>query len=910
MRVSRPAQYVACAALVVVVCLLVPVQPAAAERERDFAKGLMDRGYLDLAIQQYQRLLALPKISAAERASAHFDLATIYQTQADAAKALADRQALLVKARAELSAALKASKSDVVLVFRARQQQAVLLQNNARHLSTLLNRSDFAGDREKTRSEALKAFAESATAFRTLSKDAQALIARVEKERKPGWERVRNGLQNERVNAMLSALWSEYYAALLFGPKEAERTTRLEKAAKGFAAFAKDWDGFLICLYGHLGEGACLLNLGRHEKARAKFSIVLQARRLKAARPVCVEALIYRATSYNATDQATQALEDLDSALEFFPTPERDELGRRALLEKARAKEQVATQLRAQDPEGGQWQSVAREALQAARRLATQAGAYTGEALAITTRLLAALGADKAASAPESLAVADLAIKEKAYNDAITAYRRAIELSSQADSPVAVRAWFGIARAYYYMKLYREAAIVFEYVGREFAGTDEGPRAAYLGVQCWSLAYNQSRLPAELDATVTSLDRSLQRYRDNPQVVELRMLQGRLLLQDGRYEEALRSFQAIPETGVGYARAQYEAGMCAYDWFIDLFKRGKLGDDKGKAQYETAVKHLRTYLKLVKPATMTTDEKERAGNARVVLATIYGDVMGDSRTALTFVQGFAFPPALEAQVLPLKLKGLIQQGEVDQALAMLKKARAGAGTEPGRFQEVLGMIGQALDDQAEALRKSGDESAYRAAAKRTADFLLKLIRDNPDQEASMYYFVATRLIRIERYDDASDILGKLISRFGADPKNEAVVLSARLSLVECLMGSKAWDRAIDQLTELRGLNARYARSARLKRLLATCYIRSGQPKLGIPLLEDLLKKVYKAGTRPWYEVGLDLGRAYEQTGQKQRALSITGYTKVLDADFWAGRDRDNADLAEQYRELHKRCGGT
>ena len=171
--------------------------PAVAEREYDFAKALWQAGYRDLAIQQYRRLLAQEGASTEEKARAHFDLAAVYQEEADQIVGAAGRQSLLRQAEAELALALKEAGTDVVLVFAARQQQALLLQNNARHLAALLDRSGFAGDRAATTAEAVRAFDQSVAAFQALAKDAEGLITRIEKEAKQGYRQVAVRLQNE-----------------------------------------------------------------------------------------------------------------------------------------------------------------------------------------------------------------------------------------------------------------------------------------------------------------------------------------------------------------------------------------------------------------------------------------------------------------------------------------------------------------------------------------------------------------------------------------------------------------------------------------------------------------------------------------------------------------------------------------
>jgi len=592
------------------------------------------------------------------------------------------------------------------------------------------------------------------------------------------------------------------------------------------------------------------------------------------------------------------------------------ELGRQALVEKAKALTRLAEQMRAARPDAREWQGLVRQALQAARGVAERPGPYAGEAIRLITRLLGTVDVTQAAVSPaEAIAVAQSAMRGKRYEEAVAAYRQAIRLSPRPDAPTAVRAWFGIGRCHYYLKQYREAAIVFEHVGQSFPASADGPRAAYLAVQCWMTAQGQSRHEAERRAGMRSLAAALERYGTDPRIGELRVLRGQLLQREGRYEAALRTFQAVPAGAAGYARAQYEAGLCAYDWFINLFRRDLLGEDGGKAQYGAAVAHLKAYLALVKDARRSAprsrprggeEERERIGTARLVLATIHNDLLGDAKSALGFLD-FAFPAYLSVKVLPLRLKALIQQQRVEEALAVLKEVRATAKADPKRLQEALQQLGAALDQQAEALRKKGDRDAYLAAARRTAEFLLGVLKENPDQDAEMYLFVASRLIRIERFRDASDVLRQLIARFAADPTNKAVVLSARLSLVECSMGTDAWREAIEQL---HALQKTYPDSARLKALLATCYVESGQRDKGIPVLQDLFRNVYRGGTRPWYEVGLALARAHEKAGRKDRALAVTSHVRLLYAPFWNGRDTENLDLAEQYKELHKRCGGT
>lgn len=894
------------AALLTALVVALVSGPAAAEREYDFAQALWKRGYRDLAIEQYQKVLALEGASPEEKARAHFDLASIYQEEADLASAAAQRQSLLDKAEAELAEALKAAGKDVVLVFASRQQQALLLQNNAQYLAGLLSRPDFKGDRDQTKQKALAAFDQSVTAFRTLADDAKALISDIEKQPPPGHRDVVGGLQNERVNAALRALWSDYYAALLFDSSaDLQYRQRLEKARDGFAQFAKEWDGFLVSLYGHLGEGACWLKLADQQKAQEKFTLVLAVPPTSGDRELRAQALIYRAASFNATDQSTRALEDLNTALRAFPQPERVEIGQQALIEKAKALEKLAHKSRSERPNAPEWKGLVRQALACARSVAARPGPYTGEAVLLIPRLLASVGLTEAAASPdEALGIAQLAFNQKDYEGALSGYRRALELAQDPNAPAVVRAWFGIGRCHYYRQQYREAAIVFEHVGRSFVESAEGPRAAYLAVQCWTLAYRESKHQAERRAGLRSLAGALARYGDDPRIAELRLLHGQLLVQENRYEEALREFRAVPEGAAGHARAQYEAGMCAWNWFVNLLRRDRLGEDKGKAQYQAAVTHLEAYLSLVKDAN-DEEEQQRRGTARVVLATIHNDIIGDPKAALAFLE-FEFPEDLKAQVLPLRLKALIQERRVEEALDLLKRARDAVKADPKRLEEVLRSLGQALDEHAEALRKKGDRAAYLAAATRTADFLLGVLRDNPEQDAATYQFVASRLIAIGRFQDATEVLKQLIARFGKDPKEKSVVLGARLSLVECLMGARSWDQAVAQL---QALQRDYPDSARLKSLLATCYIERGQPDQGIPILADLFLKIHLPGTRPWYEAGLALARAYEKTGQTKRALGVTTHVKVLHERFWEGRDQDNVDLAEQYKELHRRCGG-
>jgi tetratricopeptide (TPR) repeat protein len=894
--------------LLAAAALLLPTRQSRAERDYDFAKALWLRGFTDLAVDQYRKVLTLPSTSAEEKARAHLDLAGIYQEQADQTTAAAEYQALVARARTELDAVLRSANQNVVLLYSARRQQAELLQNHARYLAGLLSRSDFAGDRSRARTDALKAFDESVTGFQALAKDAKDLIVQTEKERKTGFEQVVAGLSNERVNAALRGLWSEYYAAMLFDKQAVERKSRLEKAAQGFGQFAKEWDGLLVALYGHLGEGACYLELGEPVRAQAKFGIILQpeVRRLEVAREACVQALIYRAAGHNLTDQPGLAIDDLNEALLRFPSPERSEIGRQALLERAKALEQVGARLRAEDAPADQWQISLRQALAAARLVSDRPGPYADQGTGIVTRVLMALGTpDEAATMGEALGVADESLKAQHPAQALSAYRRAIDLARDPSGPAVARAWFGVGRCYYYLKAFLEAAVVFDYVRERFPASGEGPRAAYLGVQAWAQAYDESKQPAELRASLASLDAALARYGQAPEMAELQVLSARLLAQDGRYEQALAAYAAVPEHAPGYARTRYEAGMCAWQWFLNLLRRDRLGEDRGKAQYDAAVTCLKAYLQLVS-GNQPPEELERLGQARIILATIHTDLLGDGPACLNYLAGFNFPEAMSVQVLPLRLKGLIQAQRVEEAVALLAQTREAARSDPERFRTAFQMIAQALDEQAEAVRRKGAPVEYRAAAARTADFLQDVLRTDPNQGLEMYQFVAARLIRLDRFQEAQAVLTTLIERAGTDPKNETIVAGARQGLVECLMGARAWGQAI---TLLKSLQAQYPESARLKTLLGACYIENGQSDVGVPILDELFKKVYKAGTRPWYEVGLTLGRAYRKAGQDANALKITSYVQVLYPDFWNGRDPENVDLTEAFRELHIQCGG-
>ncbi len=152
--------------------------------------------------------------------------------------------------------------------------------------------------------------------------------------------------------------------------------------------------------------------------------------------------------------------------------------------------------------------------------------------------------------------------------------------------------WLG--KTYSAMKRYREAALVFEDVVRNYSTHTLAPEAAFEAVKARLLS--RAGLPTRLDSQKyeKDLDTLLRKYKNSEQADGARFLEADALFEAGSYEKAAEVYLDVPESaGMLHDNAIFQAGLCY--WNVAIRSRTV---KEAKPRYEKAEETFKRCLEL------------------------------------------------------------------------------------------------------------------------------------------------------------------------------------------------------------------------------------------------------------------------------------------------------------------------
>lgn len=775
-----------------------PANPTCAEEDEvSFARGLLERGWIDRAEERFRELEESGESDAA-RSAGRLGLIHVLRIRAENEPDPARKKELFDEAIARYRAYLEAGADD-----EARFPLAGLLEAKGRDFARRMETAS-GEERETIRREADQAFAE-----------AEDLVAGVvEAARDRGEFDDIYALPQARADRLASVFFRRGELRFLRASIAADETSRLERLREAEALFEEvvwEFEGMALAYAALVMRGRCASARGDAGRALDDFQFVLdlelpadaspaQRRQLRRLHVMAHRWTIAALVRAGRNEEALEAANDLERGIPDGLEPGAD--GREdyaeALLEKA-----AALHGRGRHPEA------AAECL----RLVEASVHAAAKALA----LLAGWGADgRVEAAPETLLrLAEAFLQSGRFFEAIEAGRRAVESMEGVFDPRS-DPWGLLGRAYEARGQYYAASLAWEEGERlarralrqgRSAGGDataaEGLRRD--AAECAYGAYRNARAawlegsrngenqaPLLGDRLVEARERLTSRYGDSPWARGLHYFAGADHLRRGEPIAAAEAFERVPAESENFLNARLGlAKACLLAW----------RETGAAAHLERGIDAIETVL-------------ERAADAepamRYTLALLLVERKGWERIPAVledFETRFSVERDLAASSAYLRLRAFCELGRFSETERMLEILETHGEEGDGRLLlEGFLLVGKLFWN---AAAEAGPECEQ---ARKGALYLWRwaegtLLRRAGEggmdaRDAASLETVGSRLGEVGAFDLASRCLEAVLEKGRVHLKKEDAMRVTR-ALAQCKIALEDWEAAVPLLETLK-----------------------------------------------------------------------------------------------------------
>ncbi|MEN8148359.1 MAG: hypothetical protein ABFS86_00965 [Planctomycetota bacterium] len=573
-------------AFIAILALAVVATTAHAGRSDDFefAQGLMDRKYYDLAKEQFEKIVNDTSRSGEEQAAGGLGLAMLLKNQAadgrgDPTQDPADVLKIFAEAEARFDTFLtdfpNHPKRDI-----ARFEVGGLLYTKGLFLRDLIEKEP-----EKVaeyRAQAETAFDAAIDLFKEV---ADNLEEKAENDAKHDWPSRR---------ARFFELAATYDKGMVYEAGTAERQGVLQKCIKMCENFI--WDneenllgGFAYMYWGlvhrgldepadamgYLGICAELPLPDPDRDGMASFSawagLVMQA---------CFKLGEYanELGERDGVDYRDQAIAVLERMQERIPQCWDMKFGHFALLEYARALSGLQRFADARDVVS----RISQKGDEIGKRqewgLAT---AFKANKLLNEILADAKIAGKTIKTAPSVLfKAASGKMDARQYTEAVLAFQAVVSACETPEQieEFAMPAWMSIGRGYYLSNCFVEAYYAYDRTEQLFKGKDVAGEAAYLRYRAINARYAETKDPRDLALVKKARSKFATDYKDHPRSIDLQYYEGADLITDGDalradgkeleakaiYNDALTRLGNTKTTSILYAKAQARIGELLY----------------------------------------------------------------------------------------------------------------------------------------------------------------------------------------------------------------------------------------------------------------------------------------------------------------------------------------------------------
>lgn len=820
----------------------------AADDDFDFAQALSQRGYQDLAEEQFNAILSDPKKSAKEKAEGQYGLALIKRYNA------------LVAALESSSRRRKPMNEVLDLFAQADAALAQFIDRNATHprvLEAKLDRSKLITDRadyidraiengwvpaEVTESELKKQVAQGYDTAIKLLKD-------VEDEARKELEGTQPNTEEYSVaEDKLGIVWL-YRIAALYGKGAAlpdgdsAGVAALNQALSEIAEFMWLFDGTVRGLWAFHYSALCNWRLDSANDAmrdmRDAASYVQESDGIPAARPIALNSfaklgeIALAVAPRHGEQHLMAALAAYDVLPERWPTYLEGPYGQRAALSKARV-------LAALD-RGGEALELVQEVLRKAKEKGTGVDRDAGNVLG---ELLSAGDAGSAALDPALLnTIAMSKWKDEDYRGAIRAFQaviRACTTQAQRDE-FAWRAWDFVGRCYGLQNRWYEAYLAFDAIEQAWAADKGNTTLVEITNDTgWSRAAAINELAKETEdkaekARLTALrDELVKQFADNHpdsprnqgaevQAAETLKREAEDLRRSGDFAAALAKFAETKKAFEGIDKSsksidKVEATLAELERKIAMCHRGAGDDAAAAAAYDRCVQLSEAWLAKSRPDVVDSAVRRNRVSGRAICLT---NILTSYSQKADVVADTAKKPAYEAlfsalgkyekdfvevanrgQVLvdQWRVEALIGTGDIDKADELVSKL-VESSPDLANGPYLAALVASAREKEAEEWLDKGDRQKYQSLMTRAArlrEYAITKSSKSGSISPESLLALGNTFRKAGTFEKAESYLRQAMEAYtaaGSDEKARAV----RLDLIGLLIDQGKFEDAINPL---------------------------------------------------------------------------------------------------------------
>ncbi len=428
----------------------------------------------------------------------------------------------------------------------------------------------------------------------------------------------------------------------------------------------------------------------------------------------------------------------------------------------------------------------------------------------------------------ECLAEANSAIDLQEYDKAIAYLKAAIrKVDATRDPAKANKPRYTLAFCYYMTKRPAEAAVIAEHLARRYPSGEWSGKASDIGIAALIDAYNKpgenrQADPRDLLRLIDLARHAAATWPDTDQGDSARMILGQIDMGQGKYAQAVASFESVRKNSSRWVDAQTLAGGARWK-LANLSREKSEGDSKAfDEEVRKAEDLLTSALRMRKESNTPITDLGYVGNA-VDLATVYVET-GKAQQALDMLAPIARDLGKESQspaqksaytnVVSGVLRSHVALGQVNQAIAdmqLLEKSGGGGAGQAKLYND----LSKLLERELEGLKARGDTKGLERTRVAFGRFLTALSASKSGQSPVMLMAAGENLLKIGQPKEANQVFDRFLEIYGSDPKfleqpeSKGRLLRVRLKKVAALRDQGQFADAAKMLDELFKTDGRY-----------------------------------------------------------------------------------------------------
>ncbi|MFW6124538.1 MAG: tetratricopeptide repeat protein, partial [Pirellulales bacterium] len=708
------------------------------------------------------------------------------------------RDAQLEEARAQLEAFLRASPDHPLSAEANRQFGNILLERGRVAVSQSRSPTKKGSTRE-LQQQARELFQQARDVFQTAHDKYQAQWKRfppfVDPVRdKPQYE-AKAAAERHYVQAQLNLAQVEYELAQSYESGSPQWRQQLEKAADAFPQVNARYRTMLAGLYARMWQGKCFQELGDIQKALGLYNELLdqdpnQGDPSTRAELKKLHDMVrhFRLICLNDESRADYQLvvEEAEQWRGQNRASLRTDMGLGISWELVRAYEGLGKAAGADSPAGRQW---FQKALVLANEIVRYQSQYRPAALAVGQRLAGRVGGVEVRDFDGAMSLARAALDEALeaereaagaaaagaegpaaksadkFAEAANLYRRALDLA-EADTPIerVNEARYLLAFASYKIGRSYDAAVLGQFVARNYPDSGLALNAAYIAMVAYVQAYNASpeaTRGVDLGFMTELADLITERWPESPEADQARMTLGYIATQRGEPLAAAQWYGAVPEGSDKYVDAQQKAGMALWQGYLDAAKvppserpsAERLAELQQKAQEHLAkgISHMRSRLAGREPPLVLLASELSLAQIYIA-ASKYDAALPLLEPLIALVDSRSRPDVTDnatftRETYKAALRAYVGARDLDKAEQMMARLES-LETDDASLVQIYRELGAELESEVNRRRELGDQSGLADMLASFEEFLDRIFRRQQGQTFQTLQWIGDAYARL------------------------------------------------------------------------------------------------------------------------------------------------------------------